>query len=85
MTTSTFTLDDMRQIMGGCAGVPESVDLTDDIGQVSFAELGYDSLAVLEMTARIQRQLGVRIPDDAVDEMKTPQAAVDYVNRRLTA
>ncbi|MCW2880311.1 MAG: hypothetical protein JWQ95_4411 [Sphaerisporangium sp.] len=82
---TTFTLDDMRRIMGGCAGVPETVDLTDDIGEVSFVELGYDSLAVLEMAARIQQQLGIRIPDDAVDEMKSPQAAVDYVNRRLAA
>ena len=82
---TTFTLDDMRRIMGGCAGVPDSVDLGDDIGEVSFAELGYDSLAVLEMAARIQQQLGIRVPDDAVDEMKTPQAAVDYVNRRLAA
>ncbi|GII60789.1 actinorhodin polyketide synthase acyl carrier protein [Sphaerisporangium krabiense] len=80
-----FTLDDMRTIMGGCAGVPESIDLGDDIGEISFAELGYDSLAVLEMAARIQQRLGVRIPDDAVEEMRTPQAAVDYVNRRLAA
>ncbi|GGL01880.1 actinorhodin polyketide synthase acyl carrier protein [Sphaerisporangium melleum] len=82
---TTFTLDDMRRIMGGCAGVPESLDLADDIGEIPFTDLGYDSLAVLEMAARIQQELGVRIPDDAVDEMKTPQAAVDYVNRRLAA
>jgi minimal PKS acyl carrier protein len=82
---TTFTLDDMRRIMGGCAGVPESVDLADDIGETTFADLGYDSLAVLEMAARIQQEYGVRIPDDAVDEMKTPQSAVDYVNRRLAA
>ncbi|WP_214410322.1 acyl carrier protein [Sphaerisporangium fuscum] len=82
---TTFTLDDMRQIMSGCAGVPDSVDLADDIGEVPFVDLGYDSLAVLEMAARIQQRLGIRIPDDAVEEMKTPQAAVDYVNRRLAA
>ncbi|MFC4534716.1 acyl carrier protein [Sphaerisporangium dianthi] len=82
---TTFTLDDMRRIMGGCAGVPESVDLADDIGEMTFADLGYDSLAVLEMAARIQQEFGVRIPDDAVDELKTPQAAVDYVDGRLAA
>ncbi|MFC6085816.1 acyl carrier protein [Sphaerisporangium aureirubrum] len=82
---TTFGLDDMRRIMGGCAGVPETIDLNDDIGDITFVDLGYDSLAVLEMAARIQQELGVRIPDDAVDEMKTPQAAVDYVNRRLAA
>ncbi|MEO3812333.1 acyl carrier protein [Sphaerisporangium sp. B11E5] len=82
---TTFRLDDMRRIMSGCAGVPETIDLTDDIGDITFVDLGYDSLAVLEMSARIQQELGIRIPDDAVDEMKTPQAAVDYVNRRLAA
>jgi act minimal PKS acyl carrier protein len=80
---TTFGLDDMRRIMGGCAGVPETIDLSDDIGDITFVDLGYDSLAVLEMSARIQQELGIHIPDDAVDEMKTPQAAVDYVNRRL--
>lgn len=79
-----FDLDDMRRIMSGCAGVPETVDLSGDIGHTTFTDLGYDSLAVLEMTARIQQELRIRIPDDAVDDMKTPQAAVDYVNRRLT-
>jgi act minimal PKS acyl carrier protein len=78
-----FTLDDVQRIMRGCAGAPDTVDLGADIAHVPFAELGYDSLAMLEMAAHVQQEFGIRIPDDAVEEMKTPQAAVDYVNRRF--
>jgi act minimal PKS acyl carrier protein len=80
-----FTLDDMKRIMRSCAGEPEAIDLDGDIADVPFIELDYDSLAVLEMAARIQQELGVRIPDEAVEDMKTPRAAVEYVNRRLAA
>lgn len=78
-----FTLDDVRRIMRSCAGVPDTVDLGADIADVSFADMGYDSLAMLEMAAHVQQEFGIRIPDDAVEEMKTPQQAVDYVNRRF--
>ncbi|HEY9523952.1 MAG TPA: phosphopantetheine-binding protein [Thermopolyspora sp.] len=78
-----FTLDDVRRIMRSCAGVPDAVDLNSDIADVPFADMGYDSLAMLEMAAHVQQEFGIRIPDDAVEEMKTPQEAVDYVNRRF--
>ncbi len=78
-----FTLDDVRRIMRSCAGVPDTVDLSADIADVSFADMGYDSLAMLEMAAHVQQEFGIRIPDDAVEEMKTPRQAVDYVNRRF--
>ncbi|KWX04664.1 hypothetical protein TH66_05460 [Carbonactinospora thermoautotrophica] len=80
-----FTLDDLKQIMRTSAGVDESVDLDGDIAHVAFADLGYDSLAVLEMQSRISQDLGIEIPDDALEHMKTPAEAVAYVNARLQA
>ncbi len=87
-----FTLDDVRRIMHSCAGVPDgrydgragaSADIGEDTADVPFTELGYDSLAMLEMAAHVQQEFGIRIPDDAIEEMTTPRAAVDYVNRRF--
>ncbi|MEV4188193.1 acyl carrier protein [Streptosporangium canum] len=81
----SFTLDDLKEVMRACAGVTESVDLDSDIADVTFEDLGYDSLAVLEMAAKLQNHLGVVIPDDVADQLPTPRALAEYVNVRLAA
>ncbi|GAA4616662.1 acyl carrier protein [Actinoallomurus liliacearum] len=83
--SGSFTLDDLREILRTCAGDAESVDLDSDIADVTFEELGYDSLAVLEVAAKLQNHLGVVIPDDATEQLPTPRALTDYVNLRLVA
>ncbi|MBP2327289.1 act minimal PKS acyl carrier protein [Kibdelosporangium banguiense] len=80
---SGFTLSDLREIMRASAGVDEGVDLDGDIAGVEFADLGYDSLAVLELAGQVGRRYGLRIPDDAVAEMPTPGHAVEFINTRL--
>jgi act minimal PKS acyl carrier protein len=80
-----FTVDDIRRILRECAGEPDSISLEDDISAVRFEEMGYDSLAVLEMVARIQQEFLVNIPDEAVAELPTPDAVVGYVSPRLAA
>jgi len=79
----TFTLDDLRQIMRACAGVDESVDLDGDIDDVAFTDLGYDSLAVLELQSQIQRRYDVPMSDDAQQYMGTPADTVGYVSGLL--
>jgi minimal PKS acyl carrier protein len=78
-----FTLDDLKVIMRSCAGVDESVDLESDIIDVPFAELNYDSLAVLEIAGRIQQEFDVCIPDEVILDMKTPRTMIDHVNQQL--
>ena len=80
-----FTVDDVGRILRECAGDPDSVDLGADIGALTFEEMGYDSLALLEMAARIQREFLVDIPDDVVGDLPTPGDVVGYVGPRLKA
>lgn len=80
-----FTVDDLTRIMRATVGVDDSVDLDADILDTQFTDLGYDSLAVLEIANKIEKEFPVSIPDDAVGEMETPRHLVDYVNRQLTA
>lgn len=80
-----FSVDDIRRILRECAGEPDSMSLEDDISAVSFEEMGYDSLAVLEMAARIQQEFLVAIPDEVVVELPTPDAVVGYVGPRIAA
>lgn len=77
-----INLDDVRRLLRECAGVDESVDLESDIGNQEFVDLGYDSLAVLEVTARIEQEFGVKIPEDDVPDIRTPASLVDHVNHR---
>ncbi|MFB9235131.1 acyl carrier protein [Plantactinospora siamensis] len=78
-----FTIEDVRRIMREAAGEDEATPLDGDIAHQPFGDLGYDSLAVLELAARVQQEYGVPMPDDAVAHLTTPAAVTEYVGQRL--
>lgn len=78
-----FTLDELRELMQTCAGVEDDIDLSAEIDDIEFADLGYDSLAVLEVASQVQRKYGVPMPDECVEYMKTPRTAVAYINEQF--
>lgn len=80
-----FTLGELTTILRESAGQDESVDLDGDILDISFEELGYDSLAILEAASRVERAFNVPIAEDTVRELTTPRKLLDYVNGRLAA
>ncbi|MEV0054265.1 acyl carrier protein [Saccharopolyspora shandongensis] len=77
--SNPITLDDLRRILAGCAGAAEDVDLNGEILDLTFADLGYDSLALMETAAVIGREFGVVIPDDELGGLETPRAMLDRV------
>ncbi|MFI8520740.1 acyl carrier protein [Streptomyces sp. NPDC085481] len=83
MSSTTMTFDDLKAIMSRCTG--EIEDLTQDHLGTDFTEIGFDSLAVLEIASQIQREYGLQIPDEAIEDMKSPQDVIDYVNTSLAA
>lgn len=66
-----LTLHDLRRIFTTLAGVDESVNLDGDILDTEFADLGYDSIAVLEAVGQIQRECGIEFDEDALSEVHT--------------
>jgi act minimal PKS acyl carrier protein len=78
----SFDLDKLRIILRSCAGEPEEIDLSSEIAAISFNDLGYDSIAMLEAAARVEQEFGVRV-DDEVAELRTPKDFVDCVNAKL--
>jgi len=79
-----FAIDDLITLLRECAGEDESVDLDGaNVRDLSFEELGYDSLALHNTVNRIEREFGIRLPDDVVTEAKTPRELLDEVNLRL--
>jgi act minimal PKS acyl carrier protein len=78
---SELTLDQLRTIMREL-GVEDGVDLDGEILDASLLDLGYDSLAVLQMATVVGRQTGVTIEDSDVTLMRTPREVLDYVRDR---
>lgn len=76
-----FDLEDVQRLLRECAGEVPSADLT-ALADSRFDELGYDSLAILELTVRIENQYGVRIDEQDVAAVATPADLVEYVAAR---
>ncbi|MFF9149784.1 acyl carrier protein [Streptomyces sp. NPDC055051] len=79
-TTTAVTLADLTRMLRESAGEEEGVDLDGDVIDTPFMELGYDSLALLQVIGQIQRDYGIEIPDDAVVDAETPRALLALVN-----
>ena len=56
-TTTTVTLADLTRMLRESAGEEEGIDLDGDVLDTPFLELGYDSLALLQVIGEIQRDL----------------------------
>ncbi|WP_105973317.1 acyl carrier protein [Streptomyces geranii] len=81
--SANMTFDDLKAVMSRCTGDVD--DLTPDKLDAAFTDIGYDSLAVLEIASQIQREYSLQIPDEAIEGMQSPQAVIDYVNASLAA
>jgi act minimal PKS acyl carrier protein len=85
VSTSEFTLDDLRRILLEGAGVDEGVDLDGDILDEPFELLGYESLALLETGSRIEREYGIVLDEDLLTDADTPRALIQAVNQQFGA
>lgn len=79
-----FTLTDLTRLLRECAGEDEDVDLDGDILDLSFEDLGYDSLALFNTVSRIERDYGVELGDEVVVEAKSPRDLLARVDALLS-
>lgn len=82
-TTGTFTADDLWRILREGAGMDEHIDLKGDGLAMTFEELGYDSVALLETFGRIEREYGLSFEDDAVSRAESPEVLISLVHARM--
>ncbi|MYS89686.1 MULTISPECIES: acyl carrier protein [Streptomyces] len=75
-----LTLDSLRRILVTCAGESDTDGMGDETLDLSFQDLGYDSLALMEAAAVIEREYGVALSDEVVATVPTPRALLDLVN-----
>lgn len=79
-----YTLQDLDASVRAAAGDQDDVaPLTEDTLDVEFADMGCDSLVLLELINSIRRSHGLELPDDAVEHMRTPRAALTHINERF--
>lgn len=71
---------ELLRIMRTCAGADPEISLDDGALDTGFEELGYDSLALLEITGQIEREFRIRLADDAVRLEHTPRELLTMVN-----
>lgn len=79
---SSFTVDDLKRIMFRRVGMGGG-GLEGSALDASYCDLGYDSLAVIEIQANIRQEFGVPLGDDDLGQMQSPAATVSYVNKLL--
>ncbi|MEU4245614.1 acyl carrier protein [Actinoplanes sp. NPDC026619] len=77
-------ITELVHLLRECAGEDENVALGNgDVLDVSFEDLGYDSLAILNTVGRIERDNGIRLPDTIVVDAQTPRMLLKQINERL--
>ena len=69
-----FTFDELKRAMLAAVGEDDSIDLERDILDVPMADLGFDSLALMDVADILEREYGIEIPEDEIEEtMATPR------------
>nr|WP_203600828.1 acyl carrier protein [Streptomyces sp. SID10853] len=78
-------MTDLATLLRDAAGDGGSVPLDEAALDTLFLNLGYDSLALLQVTGVIERDLEVTLDEEALDEAQTPRQYLDLVNAALAA
>jgi act minimal PKS acyl carrier protein len=79
-----FTLDELKKTMLTAVGDDDAIDLDRDILDVPMTDLGFDSLALMNIADIVEGEYGIHIPEDGIEEtMATPRQAVHYIAELL--
>ncbi|WP_189170567.1 acyl carrier protein [Pilimelia anulata] len=82
---ATLTLDALRDFLLRSVGDDESIDVSGDIRDTGLADLGFDSLAVIDTVSRVERHFGIKLPESATADVTTPGDILAVVNAHLPA
>ncbi|MGK2884746.1 MAG: acyl carrier protein [Rhodococcus sp. (in: high G+C Gram-positive bacteria)] len=75
-----LTSNNLRKALIASAGEDESIALDGDFEKTEFAELGFDSLALMETCSQLKREHGIVIPDETLWDLTTPEELLRWVN-----
>ncbi len=76
-----FGFEDLKRILVDRVGLPE--DAVKDDPDLTFDEMGLDSLAFVEIQLSMEQEYGFTISDEDAEQIHSVGEAIAYVNRRL--
>lgn len=79
--TDTFTFDDLKTILVSRIGLPPDQVVND--ASASFAAMGLDSLALVEIQLAVQQRYGFSVSDEDAQKILTVGQVIEYTNRRI--
>lgn len=69
--SDAFTLDDLKRHIFIALGEDDDIDLSDAAADDDLRDLGVDSLAVIDATGRIEKDLQIKFPEGATSSIET--------------
>lgn len=81
MAETTFAFEDLKRLLVKRAGLREE-DIVDD-PNLTFDQLGLDSLGFIEVQMAVQEEFGVSVPEEEANQITTVGQAIEYLNRAL--
>ncbi|MER7000162.1 acyl carrier protein [Streptomyces sp. NPDC000410] len=78
-------LTELADLLREAAGEDQAAVLDENSLDTPFAELGYDSLALLQVSGIVERDHDVLLDEEALAEAQTPRQYLDLVDRALAA
>ncbi|MFB0632475.1 acyl carrier protein [Streptomyces sp. AB3(2024)] len=76
-------LTELARILRIWGGEEECVELSEDVQDLYWDELGYDSLSVLQAIGSIERKYDVLLDGELLERADTPRSFLRCVNRVL--
>ncbi|KOX34147.1 hypothetical protein ADK67_04045 [Saccharothrix sp. NRRL B-16348] len=81
-----MNIDTLTAVLRKVAGEDDNVDLATDVSpDTSFDDIGFDSIALLEVLNLLKREHGVLLDDDVLEHAKTPAALLDVIEEERDA
>ena len=83
MGTQQFTFTDLKDVLTKAMAMQgRKIQVAED-PKLVIADLGVDSLAMVQILLDIQSRFGVAIPVGDIGQLTTAGETIDYMNRRL--
>jgi acyl carrier protein len=83
LTEQSFGFEDLKRILVDRVGLPE--DVVKDEPELTFEDMGLDSLALVEIQLAMEQEYGFSVADEDAERILNVGEAISYVNERLAA
>lgn len=78
-------LTDLTRVLRAWGGEDECVELNEEVQDLYWEELGYDSLCVLQTTGSVERRYDILLDGELLELADTPRRFLALVNGVLSS